>query len=171
MVEVGETAPAFSLPGSDGHEISEYQLSGFTQSGAVVVLFYPFDFSPVCTEELCEFRDSEWLTFTPDLDIFGISTDSAYAHRRVIQDNELPFPLLSDHDGSISAKYDVLAEEHENHPQVSRRAVFVIDADETIRYAWEADDMLTDPDISEVYSAIRDLDYTDLSQSKPDDQM
>jgi peroxiredoxin len=121
-------------------------------------LFYPFDFSSVCTTELCEFKDAEWLTFTPELDVIGISTDSAYSHRRFINEYELPFPLLSDHDGSVSEKYDTLANDIENHPVVSQRAVYVIEDTETIRYSWKAEDAWEAPDLTHVYSAVDELE-------------
>lgn len=120
-----------------------------------MLLFYPFDSSPVCTAELCEFRDSEWLTTYPEVDVFGISTDSAYAHRAVINQNDLPFPLISDHDGSVSQSYDVLYDELKDHLQVSMRAVFVFDRDETIRSAWEAETYTDDPDVGMVGDAVR----------------
>lgn len=157
MIETGTAAPGFEIPGSDGESIDRYQLSDYTDSGPVVLLFYPFDFSPVCTEELCNFRDSEWLTFTPNLDVFGISTDSAYAHREVIQENDLPFPLLSDHDGQVSDAYGVLADEVDGHPNVSWRAVFVIDSTDTVRYTWEGEEIVHDPDMEAVYDAVRSL--------------
>ncbi|PGF13827.1 hypothetical protein CP556_22225 [Natrinema sp. CBA1119] len=77
MLELGETAPSFTLPGTDGETIDEYSLKEYTNEGAAVLAFYPFDFSPICTEELCDFRDVEWLTFTEGVNLFGISTDSA----------------------------------------------------------------------------------------------
>jgi len=161
MRTVGEQAPGFSVPGSDGEDINQYRLSDATESGGVVLLFYPFDYSPICTKELCEFRDSELLTFTDQLDVFGISQDSAFAHREMIRKNDLPFPLLSDHDGSVSHSYDVCYDEIEGHPQVSKRAVFVIDDSQTIQYGWETDDWTVDPDIGAVYDAVLDLDSID----------
>lgn len=158
MLNVGETAPSFTLPGTSGRRIGEYSLSEYTETGGVVLLFYPFDFSPVCTEELCNFRDSEWLGFTDDLDVFGVSTDSIFAHREVIRRNDLPFPLSSDHDGAVSECYGVLADEIEDHERVSDRAVFVVDDEQTIRYAWRPDEWTTDPVIDEGNDAVYELD-------------
>lgn len=162
MLDIGDTAPSVTLPGSDGEQIREYQLSDYTSSGAVVLLFYPFDFSPVCTTELCEFRDAEWLTHTSDLDVFGISADSAYTHLEFIQSNDLPFPLLSDHDASVSAEFGAIYDELEGHPRVSKRAVFLIDDADTIRYTWEAETYTDDPDISEVHEAALRLNSLDV---------
>ncbi|PSQ17639.1 hypothetical protein BRD00_06760 [Halobacteriales archaeon QS_8_69_26] len=162
MIQVGDTAPAFDLPGTDGDEVERYRLSDFTESGAAVVLFYPFDFSPVCTEELCNFRDSEMLTFTADLDVVAISADSVYAHRKFVRENDLPIPLLSDHDGRVSEAYGVLYDELEGHPTVSKRAVFVVDSEEAVRYAWVADEWTTDPDITAVYECVRDLECIEI---------
>jgi peroxiredoxin len=164
MLQVGDTAPDFELPGSDGVDIDRYSLDKVTDSGAVVLLFYPFDFSPVCTEELCDFRDSEWLTMTDDLDVFGVSTDTAFAHKTLIQQNDLPFPLLSDNDGSVSEQYDVLYDELVGHSRVSKRAVFLIDAKRTIRYSWVADEWIDDPNIGDVNEAAQQLDGIGLSR-------
>lgn len=158
MIGVGSAAPGFSVPGTDGETTRQYSLSEFVESGAVVLVFYPFDFSPVCTEELCEVRNSEWLMFTPGIDVLGISTDSVYAHEEVIDSIGLPFPLLSDHDGSVSERYGVLYDELEGHPRVSKRAVFVVDDTGTVRYAWVADEWRTGPDVEAVAEATRELD-------------
>jgi peroxiredoxin len=162
MLSTGESAPSFALPGTDGETISEYRLASFTERGALVLLFYPFDYSPVCTQELCNFRDSEWLSFTDDLDVVGVSTDSAFAHRNIIQENGLPFPLLSDHDGTVSERYGVLYDELEGHPRVSKRAVFVVDDRQTLQYVWVADDWLTDPDVGAVHEAVTGLNAVEM---------
>lgn len=166
MLQTGVSAPGFERPGSDGQQIETYNFSEYTDSGPVVLLFYPFDFSPVCTAELCGFRDSEWLTIYPEVDVFGISTDSAYAHQEFINQHDLPFPLISDHDGSVSAAYDVQYDELEDHSQVCMRAVYVIDADQTIQYAWEAETYTNDPDVGVVGEAVRSIiDETESSSA------
>lgn len=157
MLEEGEGAPNFTLPGTQGGTIDQYSLTDHTTNGAVVLLFYPFDLSPVCTEELCNFRDSTWLTFTPNLALFGISTDTVYAHREFSQQIDLPFPLLSDHDGSVSEEYDVLYDELEHHPRVCKRAVFVINESQHVSYAWEGDPWTEDPNIHEIHAAMQGL--------------
>jgi peroxiredoxin len=162
MLTTGASAPDFDIIGTDGHEIRKYSLADLTESGAAVLLFYPFDFSPVCTAEMCEFRDSEWLTVTPELDVVGISTDSTYSHRQFIDQNDLPFPLLSDHDGSVSEAYGVLEDELEEHPRVSGRGVFLVDEERTIRYAWEAEVYTDDPDIDAVNEAAQQLSTVGL---------
>lgn len=164
MISPGETAPAFQLPGADESTLSTYELESFTGTGATVLVFYPFDFSPVCTSELCQFRDAEWLTLTPDVDVLGISTDSAYAHRRFIADNDLSFPLLSDSSGDVIEAYGVKYDEWEGHRDVSKRAVFVLDSDRVVRYRWATDDATVEPDLDAIYRSI-----TDGSSSTVDD--
>jgi len=101
MLQVGDGAPGFELPGTDGSDIETYRLSDYARDGAVVLAFYPFDFSPVCTREPCEFRDPEWFTVEPGVDVFGISTDSAYAHRAFVERHDLTFRLPSDANGTV----------------------------------------------------------------------
>jgi peroxiredoxin len=139
-MEIGDRAPRFTLPGTEGSEISQYSLADHTERGVAILLFYPFDFSPVCTSELCEFRDAEFFEFTTDVGVLGISTDSVYAHREFITKYDLPFPLLSDNGGTVSANYGLRYDEYEQHEAVSQRALVVVDDAREIAYTWTADD-------------------------------
>lgn len=155
MIEQGAAAPSVSLPGTEGEEIEDYDLGDYTDSGVVVLVFYPFDFSPVCVDELCDFRDSGLLTLTENVDVFGISTDSAYAHRAFSTELDLVFPLLSDSNGEAIEKYDVRYEELEGHTGVSKRAVVIVDASTTVRYVWVSDDAYDSPDIADVFEEVK----------------
>jgi peroxiredoxin len=167
MLAEGADAPMFRRPGTDGETIQSYDLTTFTDEGATVLVFYPFDFSPVCTTELCAFRDAEFLTFTRGVDVIGISGDSAYAHKRFSQANNIPFPLVSDSDGAISAAYDIQYEEWEAHPGVAKRAVYILDKTQTIQYAWNTQDAYENPDLSEVYETLRTIDDLDFDGMAP----
>lgn len=140
MVTQGNRLPNFELPGADGDEIAQYELEDYLETGVVCLVFYPFDFSPVCTDTLCTFRDAEFLVFTEGVDVFGISTDSAYVHQRFIDEYNLPFPLLSDNDGTVSEQYDILYDEWEGHNRVSKRAFLVVGEDREVEFCWEVED-------------------------------
>lgn len=154
-METGTKAPGFTLPGTDGDRIASYSLDEYTTSGVAILLFYPFDFSPVCTTELCEFRDAEFFEFTANVDVFGISTDSVYAHREFINQYDLPFPLLSDNGGTVSDAYGLKYDEFEQHEAVSQRALVVVDDSREIVHTWTADDARAEFDIS-VLDSVRD---------------
>ncbi|WP_435332564.1 redoxin domain-containing protein [Haloarchaeobius sp. TZWWS8] len=157
MVDVGDAAPQFTLPGTDGSEITTYSLADYTEDGIAVLAFYPFDFSPVCTDELCEFNDVEWLNFTEDVSLFGISTDSAYAHRAFIEEYGLTFPLLSDSSGQVCADYGIQYDSWEEHESVSKRALFVVDEENTVRYRWMTEDALESPSLDDVLAAMESV--------------
>lgn len=165
-MEPGDTAPKFTLPGTDGSEIAEYKLADYTDAGVVILLFYPFDFSPVCTSELCNIRDAEFFEFTPDVDVFGISTDSVYAHQEFIQRYDLPFPLLSDNKGTVSEQYGLRYDEFGQHEAVSKRAIVVIDDSETVVYTWSAADPEEEFDLDVLHEIQREVDWF---QAQPDD--
>jgi len=152
--EVGEPVPEFELPGVGDDGIELFSLSEFTDDGALILSFYPFDFSPVCTRQLCGFRDAEWLTFTEDVDVVGISVDSAYSHRQFREEYRLSFPLLSDRLASVADEFGVKYDEWEHHPAVCQRAVFAIDDSRTVRYRWHSMDANEEPTLDELQESI-----------------
>ncbi|WP_424015941.1 redoxin domain-containing protein [Halorubrum xinjiangense] len=147
----------FSLPGTEGDEIAEYRLSDYTDGGAVVLVFYPFDFSPVCTEELCGFRDAEWLSFTENVDVFGVSRDSCYAHKRFIREYDLSFPLLSDTEGEVIKEFNLAYDEWEHHAGVPKRALVALDESHDVRYKWQTEDAYEAPDMDELEQSVLSL--------------
>lgn len=158
-----ERVSDFSLPGTGGDEIKRYRLSDYTEDGAVVLVFYPFDFSPVCTDVLCRFRDAEWLSFTDNVDVFGISRDSCYAHKRFIQEYDLSFPLLSDTEGEITEQFDLLYDEWEHHSAIPKRALVTLDSSHSIRYKWHTEDAYNSPNIDELEESVLSLADTQAS--------
>ncbi|WP_232700552.1 redoxin domain-containing protein [Halobacterium wangiae] len=155
MISEGDTVTDFSLPGTAGEEINEYELSEYTDSGAVILVLYPFDFSPVCTTELCEFRDANWLSFTENVDVFGISHDACYAHKRFIQEYDLPFPLLSDTRGRLTDRLGLSYDEWEHHEGVPKRALVTIDDTNTVRYTWVTESAYESPSLDELHETVK----------------
>lgn len=154
MLETGMPAPGFTVPGTDGDTIEEYSLAEFTEEGGVVLTFYPFDFSPVCADQLCTFRDAEWLTVEEGIDVLGISPDSAYCHKQFIEAYDLEFPLLTDRLGSVAEDYGLLLEEFECHEAIPKRAVVAVDSDRTVRYVWTPETQYQAPSIDDLEESI-----------------
>lgn len=152
--ECGEKIPDLELPGAGEEGIQMFQLSDFTEEGALILSFYPFDFSPICTNQLCGFRDAEWLAFTKSVDVVGVSVDSAYSHQRFRNEYSLNFPLLTDRLASVAEEFGVKYSSWEDHPAVCKRAVFAIDASRTIRYRWWAEDAEEQPTTDDHKEAI-----------------
>ena len=102
-LQVGDPAPAFTLPDQDGHPVSLSELKG----KRVVLYFYPKDDTPGCTKEACNFRD-RWSDFEAHgIQVFGISKDGAASHGKFIGKYSLPFPLLTDAEPCpMAAAYD-----------------------------------------------------------------
>lgn len=153
-IEVGEKAPDFELPGFKEDGIEEFRLSDYLEEGPVILAFYPFDFSPVCADELCTFRDVEWLSFSADVDVWGISPDSAYSHREFSRSNDFEFPLLSDRLGNISGRFGLLLNEFEHHEAVPQRSIIAVDSNRTVRYRWIAEGQYQVPEVEILEDAI-----------------
>jgi len=155
MLQEGASAPSFTLPGWIDGETTSFSLDEtVARDRAALLVFFPFDFSPVCTTELCAIRDAAWFRLTPDLDVWAISSDSVYAHRVFAEEYGLNFPLLSDSAGRVAESYEVCYEELKSHERVPQRAVFLIDSCQTIRYAWATEDALEKPDFFPVKEAL-----------------
>jgi thioredoxin-dependent peroxiredoxin len=104
MLSVGDLAPSFRLPTSNGGYVS---LQDFLGKKNIVVYFYPKDFTRGCTAEACSFRDSYEAFTDLGAEVIGISSDNESSHRDFAQQHKLPFILLSDVDGSVRKAYGV----------------------------------------------------------------
>jgi peroxiredoxin len=154
MVNVGNTAPDFTLLEAPGKSVT---LSEELKKGAVVLLFYPGDFTSVCTEEMCRFRDD--LSDYNDLgaNVIGISVDSIFSHAAFKEKNEIQFPLLSDWEKTVIRDYDVVHPDLAGMKEVAKRAVFVIGGDGKVSYKWVGASLGDLPPFDEVKAAVKDL--------------
>jgi peroxiredoxin len=99
-MNIGETAPDFTLKDGDGNEWTLSDQRGKT----VVLLFYPGDNTPVCTAQLCSVRD-HWSDYqATGAEVVGISMDSVESHKDFAEKKELPLRLLSDDKGEVTKK-------------------------------------------------------------------
>jgi len=104
MPKAGDTAPAFSGQDENGKTVS---LADFAGKKTVLLYFYPKDFTGGCTKEACGFRDRMGDLQTNNVEVIGVSFDSAASHQKFIEQYHLNFTLLADTDGKIAAAYDV----------------------------------------------------------------
>jgi peroxiredoxin len=154
MIRVGQEAPTFALPGAAAGRFDEHGLVEYTGRGwTVVLVFYPFDFHPACTDQWCSLRDADWLTVLDDVVVLGVGADGVYAHGEYALQHDIGFTLLSDTDGRVARAYGVLADEFEGHRSVPERATFVIDPDRVVRFAWSADGPEDQPDMEALREA------------------
>tara|TARA_B100002019_G_scaffold238362_1_gene213461 strand:- start:4163 stop:4636 length:474 start_codon:yes stop_codon:yes gene_type:complete len=102
-LQSGTKAPDFSALDQDGKEYSKTSLLG----SRYLIYFYPRDLTPGCTTEACALRDVYENFIKHDTLILGVSTDHAKSHRKFIDKNSLPFPLLVDEDHAIAEAFGV----------------------------------------------------------------
>lgn len=104
MLSPGDRAPEFTLSDHEGRDTS---LTSLLRSGALILYFYPADFTPGCTREACAIRDLHAEILKVGLNVAGVSPQGADSHRRFREQHHLPFTLLSDPDKSVIRMYDV----------------------------------------------------------------
>src|SRR6202163_3159700 len=114
---VGEAAPDFELPGTDGtFRLSEHR------GERVVLLFYPGDETPVCTKQFCSYRDRADDFAALDATVVGISSQALVSHEQFAAKHGLNVPLLADVDGDVARAYSASSSR-----LGTKRAVVVID--------------------------------------------
>jgi len=96
-------APAFTMQGHQGDTVS---LKDALLDGPVMLVFYPKDFTPVCTQQLCDYRDNlaEFEQF--GIQIFAISHNDQDSHAQFVDEHNFPFVLLTDTDNKVAKSYD-----------------------------------------------------------------
>ena len=102
MLKVNDKAPQFVLPDDQGGQFSLAEQAG----QKILLVFYPGDNTPVCTKQLCDYRDGVEAFAGLGVQVVGISDDSAESHRKFRQKYDLPFTLLSDPGLEVAALYD-----------------------------------------------------------------
>ena len=125
---VGEPAPDFELLNQYGEPVRLSALRG----RSVVVVFFPFAFSGICTGELCEIRDNLALFEDSGATVLSISVDSKFAQRAYAEKEGYAFDLLADFwpHGAVAEQYGVFDPES----GMARRGTFIIDADGIVRF-------------------------------------
>jgi peroxiredoxin Q/BCP len=120
----GSPAPDFTASDEHGDSVTLSKLRGHN----VVLVFYPGDDTPVCTTQLCEFRDHWSEARERNIMVFGVNPAGAGSHERFRSKYKLPFPILIDKGRRIASLY------HANG-LIIRRTVYLIGPDGLIRYA------------------------------------
>ena len=125
---VGQAAPDFELVNQFGEPVRLSGLRGRT----VVLVFFPFAFSGICTGELCELRDNLALFEDADAAVLGVSVDSKFAQRAYAEKEGYTFDLLADFwpHGAVAEQYGVF----DPDSGMATRGTFIIDGDGIVRY-------------------------------------
>ena len=123
MADVGNAAPEFTLTGAVNEEDVEVSLNDYAGKN-LVVLFYPLDFSPVCSEQVPDFNEQLNAIQAKGADVIAISRDSAFAHKAWSKDlGGVNFPLLADMNLAVSKEFGMALEE----VGITTRGVFIVD--------------------------------------------
>jgi len=130
MLSVGDKAPVFKLPDQDGDIIDLAELIG---KKAIVLYFYPKDFTSGCTMEAHEFRDMHEQFQGGGAVVLGVSADDVATHKQFAVEHELPFRLLSDVDDKVRDIYGAWGSAH-----TPGRVTFLIDKNGMIRMVFSS---------------------------------
>jgi peroxiredoxin len=131
VLNPGDTVPAFSLGTEDGERFTEKSLQGKT----TVLVFYPFAFSPVCTDQLSLYEQSLAEITAGGTEIYGVSCDSSYSQKAFREKLDVSIPQLSDFEpkGAACKAFGVL------HPGgFPQRALVIVGPDGAVAWSYEA---------------------------------
>jgi peroxiredoxin len=130
MIEAGSPAPEFTLRDQDGNSVSLADYRGRT----VVLVFYPADFSRVCTDQLSVYQEVLPQFEEAGTQLVGISVDGAFCHKAFQEHQGLTIPLLADFHpkGEVAKAYGVWSEQH----GVAGRALVMVGPDGVVQWSY-----------------------------------
>lgn len=128
QLEPGDTAPDFTLPSTVGEKVT---LSDYRGKKNVLLMFYPLDFSPVCSVENKQCAELLPSKGSDDVQVLGVSVDSLWAHKAFAAQNGISYPLLADFHpkGEVARKYGVYLEDK----GIAARTAYVIGKDGRVK--------------------------------------
>jgi peroxiredoxin len=132
VIEAGSKAPEFTLPDQDGKQVSLAEFRG----SRFLLVFYPADFSPVCTDQLSIYQEVLGELEKRGVKLLGISVDGAFCHRAFRSHLNLDFPLLADFHpkGEVARAYGVWSDQY----GVSARALVLVDGEGTVEWVYRS---------------------------------
>lgn len=156
-VDVGDTAPDFTRPLANEEYWEDVSLSTLTDDGPVLLVFYTMDGAFPATYIWNEIRDRSWSEDT-DLTVVGLSISDPYAHKQLIEERGMDYRLFSDPQNGVAEEYGI-SNDLDGMAGVSepRPAVFLLNDDRTVEYAWVAEEWPDFPDYDEVEDAVESL--------------
>lgn len=148
MIEPGTPAPDFELRDQNGNEVTLEDLRGHTS----VLVFYPLDFSPVCTDQLSIYQELSGEFEARGVKLYGVSVDSSYCHKAFQEKLNLTIPLLADFEpkGAVARKFGVYDERH----GTSQRALVMIGPDGIVRWSHRSPSPLEIPGANLIFDAL-----------------
>ena len=155
MVNIGDTAPDFTLRATDKREVSLSEYEG----KKLILVFYPGAFTGVCDKEVCAFQNNMVALNGADATVLGISVDSPWANAEFARKYNLEFELLSDLDRTAVNAYDAsfVGLGGLDGYVSANRVVIIIDASGVVQYRWVAENPGVEPNYDEVVAAAKAL--------------
>ncbi len=148
MIEAGTPAPNFSLADQDGRTVTLADLRG----QRTLLVFYPLDFSPVCTDQLNVYDEMLSEFSRAGVEIYGVSVDSAFCHAAFRERLGLRFPLLADFEpkGALARAFGCYVDDRGH----SQRALALIGPDLTVEWSHQSPSPLEIPSPNLVFDAL-----------------
>lgn len=152
---VGTPAPGFTLKRKTDDGLVDVTLADHLGKEQVVLLFFPFAFTSVCTDEFCSVSGGLDAYAGLEAAVYGISTDSPFAQEAWAKANGITVPLLADFAKEVVTAYDVAYEDLIGLKGPAKRSAFVIGKDGVIKYAESSDNPKQLPDFAAIEAALR----------------
>jgi peroxiredoxin len=133
------------------HKLSDYI------GKKIVLAFFPAAESPVCSTEMCTFRDSLDELKEHGAQVIGISIDGPFANKIFTENRHLNFPILSDYKHEVINRYGIVMKDLASLKDynAAKRSIFIIDGNGKVQYRWVSDNPMIEPNYQEIKHVIK----------------